>query len=236
MVWCGCNADVGFYEDSAGIAYIGSQKSGYELMHRIPQSLLDAVWTQRSVDGVPAGATLDVAINSTASAYRVAPISPSLNHNGGLSISVWLRPTFGANVADASSVQVGSSLTASCDAGSFVLTTFESSVEFNFTIGGERTTIVPTGMCVDELLVTTMSRGPTHVGIGYSVRTATHRYTRWVVVALDGTPSWMDVIGEELYEEVSFVQRLSILEETAPVGLWSWLDLCCTGGQRRHGR
>eukprot|EP01043_Picozoa_sp_COSAG02_P061015 COSAG02_NODE_8105_length_2708_cov_1.353009_1_plen_251_part_00 len=165
MVWCGCNADVGFYEDSAGVAYIGSQKSGYELMHRIPQSLLDAVWTQRSVDGVPAGATLDVAINSTASAYRVAPISPSLNHNGGLSISVWLRPTFGANVADASSVQVGSSLTASCDAGSFVLTTFESSVEFNFTIGGERTTIVPTGMCVDELLVTTMSRGPTHVGI-----------------------------------------------------------------------
>lgn len=137
-------------------------------MHRIPQSLLDAVWTQRSVDGVPAGATLDVAINSTASTYRLAPISPALNQNGGLSISVWLRPIFGANLAGASfskTVQVGSSLAASCDAGSFVLATYESSVEFNFTIGEERTTIVPTGMCVDELLATTMSTGPTHVGV-----------------------------------------------------------------------
>lgn len=44
--------------------------------------------------------------------------------------------------------------------------------------------------------------------IGYSVRTSTHRYTRWVVVAVDGTPRWMDVIGEELYEEVRHM-RLS---------------------------
>jgi hypothetical protein len=41
--------------------------------------------------------------------------------------------------------------------------------------------------------------------IGYSVRTATHRYTRWVVVAIDGTPSWMDVVSEELYEEVRHI-------------------------------
>lgn len=44
--------------------------------------------------------------------------------------------------------------------------------------------------------------------IGYSVRTSSHRYTRWVVVEVDGTPHWMNVIGEELYEEVRHI-RLS---------------------------
>jgi hypothetical protein len=38
--------------------------------------------------------------------------------------------------------------------------------------------------------------------IGYSVRTYTHRYTRWVVVMADGTPSWDKPIGEELYEAI----------------------------------
>ena len=41
--------------------------------------------------------------------------------------------------------------------------------------------------------------------IGYSARTYTHRYTRWFVVAVDGTPSWEDVAGEELYEEIKNV-------------------------------
>lgn len=59
------------------------------------------------------------------------------------------------------------------------------------------------------------SEAPPGKYIGYSVRTATHRYTRWVVVAIDGTPNWMDVIGEELYEEVGCV--LSSLEETMSV-------------------
>lgn len=36
---------------------------------------------------------------------------------------------------------------------------------------------------------------------GYSVRTYTHRYTRWVNVSADGSPSWWNVIGEELYLE-----------------------------------
>ena len=39
--------------------------------------------------------------------------------------------------------------------------------------------------------------------IGYSVRSATHRYTRWVSVSEAGDPSWGSVIGEELYEETS---------------------------------
>ena len=46
------------------------------------------------------------------------------------------------------------------------------------------------------------SEEPSQKYIGYSVRTSTHRYTRWVVASVDGTPSWMNVIGEELYEEV----------------------------------
>lgn len=37
--------------------------------------------------------------------------------------------------------------------------------------------------------------------MGYSVRTYTHRYTRWVNVSVNGSPSWWNVIGEELYLE-----------------------------------
>merc|ERR1712046_266629 len=37
--------------------------------------------------------------------------------------------------------------------------------------------------------------------MGYSVRTYTHRYTRWVNVTVDGSPTWSNAIGEELYEE-----------------------------------
>ena len=142
---------MGFYEDATGVAYIGSQKSGYELMHRIPQSLLDAVWTQHSADQVPSGATLDVAVNSTVSTFRLEPITPSLDQNGGLSISTWLRPAAAETVQRAPAA----SLTASCDAGGFVLTVDATSLEFTFTIAGERTTIVPTGMCVDQLLMNT---------------------------------------------------------------------------------
>ena len=45
--------------------------------------------------------------------------------------------------------------------------------------------------------------------IGYSVRTYTHRYTRWVVVTTAGVPTWDPAIGEELYFEsaVSSLRR-----------------------------
>ena len=145
--------DVGFAEDANGVAYIGSQKSGYELMHRIPQYLLDAVWSQHSARVVPYGATLDVAINSSVSTHRIAPITPSLAQNGGLSIAVWLHQRDESTTTvrmDQAPAKIGS-ITASCDAGGFVLTVYDSSLEFNFTIAGEQTTIVPTGMCIAEL-------------------------------------------------------------------------------------
>lgn len=145
--------DVGFVEDANGVAYIGSQKSGYELMHRIPQHLLDAVWSQHSARVVPHGATLDVPINSPVSTHRIAPTIPSLAQNGGLSMDVWLHQGFEWSETvrvDQAPAKV-SSVAASCDAGGFVLTLYDSSLEFNFTVAGEQTTIVPTGKCVDEL-------------------------------------------------------------------------------------
>ena len=43
----------------------GWLRSGYELMHRVPNALMQTLWTQHTAKGVPGGAAVDVAISGT---------------------------------------------------------------------------------------------------------------------------------------------------------------------------
>eukprot|EP00041_Stephanoeca_diplocostata_P031043 m.956842 g.956842 ORF g.956842 m.956842 type:complete len:627 (+) comp23875_c1_seq9:119-1999(+) len=56
--------------------------------------------------------------------------------------------------------------------------------------------------CYDNLFVAhPCADGVAGKFIGYSVRVANYRYTRWVNVTLSGDPFWDQVIGEEFYNE-----------------------------------
>jgi hypothetical protein len=141
---------IGFYEDADGVAFIGSQKSGYELMHRIPQRLLTAVWTQHSARTVPPGALLDVAVNSSGAVHRVPAVMPGLAENGGLSVSVWVGSVnsspapVNAHTAAQARGENALAVSAECDGGGFALSVSQTSLEFKLTIAGNVTTIVPT--------------------------------------------------------------------------------------------
>jgi len=148
----------GFYEDAQGVAFIGSQKSGYELMHRIPNNLLTTLWTQHEVSAVAEGAVVDVAVTGTTVQHRSIPsLTPGLADNGGMSLSVWVT----LSTASTSSGSSASSLVAElqCDGGSVNLTAGAEAVLIN---SGEAKTIVPTGKCVDELVG---KQQPTHIGL-----------------------------------------------------------------------
>ena len=146
----------GFYEDAQGVAFIGSQKSGYELMHRIPNSLLTTLWTQHEASTVAAGAIVDVAVTGAAAQHRNIPsMTPTLADNGGVSVSVWVtfKSTEPSGYAPAPLV-----VELQCDGGSINLTAGAAAVLTN---SGEAKVIVATGKCVKELA----SNHPTHIGL-----------------------------------------------------------------------
>jgi hypothetical protein len=163
---------VGFYEDREGVAFIGSQKSGYELLHRIPTDLMETAWAQHTASTVPAGEAVDAAANGTL--HTVLP-KMSLADNGGFSLSLWVLskgvpagpvPVTGADDVARAAAQ-GSMLSARCDDGDFEVTAWSLFYLMHFTFSlslgsaGRATTLTASGKCAEQL----SAAGRHHVGV-----------------------------------------------------------------------
>ena len=148
----------GFYEDSEGVAFIGSQKSGYELFHRISKGLLTTIWTQHEAAAVAAGPIADLAVTGTATQHKqLATVIPGLAENGGISVSAWINPPGGGG-GWTPLVELA------CDSGGIRLEVQANgslSAHVNLGVASVFTSIVPTGKCVNEL----GNAGPKHIGV-----------------------------------------------------------------------
>ena len=139
----------------------GWVRSGYELMHRVPNALMQTLWTQHTAKGVPGGAAVDVAISGP---LRTAlPPMPSLAENGGFTLSVWIdtSESLGSGFGSDEIVQ------ASCDGGGFSLAPPDGlsepgyALHFSLALNGNLSpgmaassvSLAATGVCRERLVV-----------------------------------------------------------------------------------